>query len=134
MVFVVKPGGLSDRRLAVYTISIQAITATVLSLLTLWIADQGVAIAALTGGWIATVANSYFAIQTFRYTGATAGTKMVYAIYRGEAGKFVIVAVLFVAAFRYMDSAREHGLSLILAFAVVQCTAWFVPFFMRFLR
>ncbi len=123
---VVKPRRLSDRHLAIYVVGTQAALATIVPLLTLLLVSKTVALAALSGGWIATIANSYFALQAFRFSGAGASSQMISALYRGEAGKFVIVALLFVAAFRYMESAREHAIALILTYAAVHCSAWCV--------
>ncbi|MDX1692792.1 MAG: ATP synthase subunit I [Ketobacteraceae bacterium] len=124
---MVKPRRLSDRHLAIYMVGTQAALAITIPLVTLFLVSKTVALAALSGGWIATIANGYFAIQAFRFSGASASSQMIRAMYRGEAGKFVIVAVLFVAAFRYMESAREHALALIMTFMAVHCSAWFVP-------
>lgn len=109
-----------------YVVLTQAALATTVPLLALVLFSKAVALAALSGGWIATIANSYFALQAFRYSGARASSLMISSVYRGEAGKFVIVALLFVAAFRYMESAREHAVVLILAYAAVHCSAWCV--------
>jgi len=126
-VLVTTPRRLNDRQFAIYTIATQATLATSIPLILLFAGDVPVAISSLTGGWIATIANAYFALQASRFSGAAASPRMIRAFYRGEAGKFVIVAVLFVAAFLHVDSAKNHGLALILAFTAVHCSAWFVP-------
>ena len=69
--------------------------------------------AALVGGWIATLANLYFAIQAFRYTGARSSEQVMRTFYRGEAGKFVIVMMLFLAAFLFSAFFLVYGVAVI---------------------
>lgn len=121
------PQGLTDRHFAIKVFATQALLSSLIPLLTLLAANKMVALAALCGGWIATISNGYFIIQAFRYSGARASSQMIRAIYRGEAGKFVIAAVLFIVAFKNLESAREHALTLILTYTAVHCSTWFVP-------
>lgn len=71
--------------------------------------------------------NLYFAIQAFRFSGARASQEMVRAFYRGEAGKFVIVMLLFIASFRLIDGIRDTAPYLIAAFFLVYGIAWVAP-------
>ncbi len=128
---VVKPRRLNDRHLAVYVVGSQAVLATIIPLLTLLITDKMAAIAALSGGWIATIANGYFALQAFRYSGASASSQMIKAFYRGETGKFVIAILSFIMVFRFVEGAKENAAAVILAFIAVQSVAWLAPLFLR---
>lgn len=124
---VTKPRAINDRRIAYRLVGLQAATALLLPVLVWMIAGRSAAQAAFVGGGIATVANLYFAVQAFRFSGARASREMVRAFYRGEAGKFVIVMVLFVAAFRLLDGIREMALYLFLGFFLVYGLAWVAP-------
>lgn len=128
---MVKPRRLNDRHLAYYVVGSQVLLATIIPLITLLVADKTAALAALSGGWIATIANAYFAIQAFRYSGASASSQMLKAFYRGETGKFVIVMLLFIAAFRFLEGGKENALLILLAFVLVQSVAWLAPLFLR---
>ena len=118
---MVKPRQINDRHLAVYVVGSQALISVVLPLTLLLFAGKAVAIAALCGGWIATIANGYCAIQAFRYSGASASSQMIKAFYRGETGKFVIVMLLFVMSFKLIEGIKEQAHILILAFIVRLC-------------
>lgn len=128
---MVKPRSLNDRHLAYYVVGTQAVFSVVIPLITLLVIDKAAAIAALCGGWIATIANGYFAIQAFRYSGASASSQMIKAFYRGETGKFVIVMLLFVMAFKLIEGIKPQAHVLIMSFFVVYSVAWFTPLFLR---
>jgi len=121
---VTKPRALNDRYLAYYVVGSQAVASLLLPILVWFAAGKSAAVAALAGGWIATLSNLYFAVQAFRFSGARASRDMVRAFYRGEAGKFVIVMLSFIAAFRLLDGIRETALYLFLAFFLVYGIAW----------
>ncbi len=128
---VTKPRAINDRRLAYYVVGSQAVASLLLPIL-VWIAtERSAAVAALIGGWIATLGNFYFAVQAFRYSGARASRDMVRAFYRGEAGKFVIVMLLFIAAFRLVDGIRDTAPYLFFAFFLVYGIAWVAPLVLR---
>ena len=55
------------------------------------------------GCLIAIVPNAYFTLQAFRYNAAGSPVKALGAIYRGEAGKFVLVAVLSALTFKFLE-------------------------------
>lgn len=126
-----KPRRINDKHLAYVVIGFQALIALVVPLLVWWFASASLVKAALFGGWIAVLANGYFAIQAFRYSGARASSAMLKAFYRGEAGKFIIVAVLFVAAFRVLGTDKQQALVLVAAFIGVQSVTWFAPLLLK---
>lgn len=124
---VTKPRTIVDRQLAYYVVGSQAMVSTLLPFLIWFAAGKSAALAALTGGWIATTGNLYFAYQAFRFAGARASRDMVRAFYRGEAGKMVIVMLLFLLAFRLLDGIREQAPYLFSAFLLVYVTGWVAP-------
>ncbi len=128
---MVKPRRINDRHLAYRVVGTQAIISVTLPLLMLLLINKAAAIAALCGGWTATLANGYFAIQAFRYSGASASSQMIKAFYRGETGKFIIVALLFVIAFKYIEGIKPYAHVLLLSFVAVYSVAWFAPLFLR---
>lgn len=109
----------------------QALVSTLIPVLVLFAVGKEAALAALSGGWIAVLANLYFAIQAFRFSGARASQEMVRAFYRGEAGKFVIVMLLFIAAFKLLPGVRESAAYLFSAFFIVYGIAWLAPLLLR---
>ena len=126
-----KPRAINDRHLAYYVVGSQALASSLLPILVWIAAGKSAAVAVLVGGWIATLSNLYFAVQAFRFSGARASRDMVRAFYRGEAGKFVIVMVSFIAAFRLMDGIRTTAPYLFLAFFLVYGIAWVAPLFLK---
>ena len=117
--------------MAVGVIGFQALASIVVPVIVLFAVGRDAAFSALVGGWIATLANLYFAIQAFRYTGARSSQQIVGAFYRGEAGKFVIVSLLFIAAFKMLPGARDNAMYLFSAFFLVYVAALIAPQFLR---
>jgi ATP synthase protein I len=128
---VTKPSTLSKSYIGVYVVATQFFVALIFPAIVLFAVGKEAALAALIGGWIAVLANLYFAVQAFRFSGARASREMVRAFYRGEAGKFVIVMLLFIAAFKLLPGVRESAAYLFSAFFVVYGIAWLAPLFLR---
>lgn len=128
---VTKPRAINDRHLAYYVVGSQAVASILLPILVWFAAGKSAAVAVLAGGWIATLGNLYFAVQAFRFSGARASRDMVRAFYRGEAGKFVIVMLLFIATFRLMEGVRETAPYLFVAFFLVYGIAWVAPLILK---
>jgi ATP synthase protein I len=61
--------------------------------------DTTAALSALVGGVISIGPNAYFARWAFRFSGAKAAGDVARSFYRGEAGKFLLTAVMFASAF-----------------------------------
>ncbi|MCR8921974.1 ATP synthase subunit I [Dasania sp. GY-MA-18] len=57
---------------------------------------------ALIGAGIFIGPNAYFSFYAFRYAGARAAPQVAQSFYRGEAGKFVLTAVMFAVSFAVM--------------------------------
>lgn len=64
-----------------------------------WPVDHEVAESLLLGGLVFLVPHAWFTRHAFRYQGAQAAPLMVKSFYRGEAGKFLLTAALFIAVF-----------------------------------
>lgn len=126
-----KPSTLNKRYLAVCVVGSQALASIIIPVIVLIAIGKSAAVSALVGGWIATLANLYFSIQAFRYSGARSSQLMVRAFYRGEAGKFVIVMLLFIAAFKLLPGARDNAAYLFSAFFVVYAVALVAPLLLR---
>ncbi len=126
-----KPSTLNKRYLAVYLVGSQALASILVPVVVLVAVDKNAALSALVGAWIATLANLYFALQAFRYSGARSSRQMVRAFYRGESGKFVIVMLLFIAAFKLLPGVGDNAAYLFSAFFVVYGIAWIAAFVLR---
>lgn len=126
-----RPSALNKRYLAVCVVGSQALASILIPVIVLIALGKDAALAALVGGWIATLANLYFAYQAFRYTGARASHLTVSAFYRGETGKFVIVMLLFLATFKMLPGVRDNAAYLFSAFLVVYGVALIAPLFLR---
>lgn len=109
----------------------QALASILIPVIVLLTVSKDAAFWALIGGWIATIANLYFAIQAFRHSGARASREMVRAFNRGEAGKFVIVMLLLIAAFKLLPGASDNAAIIFSAFFFVYGIAWFAPLILR---
>ena len=69
------------------------------------------------GGLISALPNSYFALQAFKYQGASNADKVVKSFIRGELGKIGITLVLFALSFTLITNL--HELALILGFIAI---------------
>ncbi|MFT5032838.1 MAG: ATP synthase protein I [Bermanella sp.] len=65
---------------------------------------------ALIGGLISVLPNAYFARLAFRHRGARAAAAVAQSFYRGEAGKFVMTAILFALVFSTVQPLRAEVL------------------------
>ena len=84
---------------------------------------------ALLGGLICTLPNGYFVYRTFVYRGARAAANIVKSFYKAEASKFVLTALLFGLAFKFVHPIEP--VSLFLAFFLVQTVHWLTPILMQ---
>lgn len=78
--------------------------------------DNTAALSALVGGLISIVPNAYFARWAFRYSGAKSAVRVAQSFYRGEAGKFVLTALLFASVFALMRPLNAVVIFLIYIF------------------
>ena len=81
----------------------QLFIALLLCFLGFGIGGQNGAVSSALGCLIAILPNMYFTLQAFRYKASEEPVRALGAIYRGEAGKFILVAVLGALTFKFMD-------------------------------
>ncbi len=67
------------------------------------IGGQDGAISSALGSVIAILPNLYFTLQAFRYKASEDPVRALGALYRGEAGKFILVAVICALVFKFVD-------------------------------
>lgn len=121
---------LNKRHLAYYVVGAQVFVSIAIPLLLLLVSTDAARFT-LIGCWIATVSHAYFALQAFRHSGARAGELMLKSFYRGETGKFVIVVILLLLTFRFVDGVTDNAMYLFFGFLAVQCVALVAPFLLR---
>lgn len=121
----VEPRG---RAFALEIVAAQILLSLGLSLLGLPFSKQ-VAIVILSGGMICSLANLWLAIVAFHPALGQPPRKMLAAFYLGEIGKFVITALLFLIAFKYVALFRQanYALLIFVSYALVQGTVWVYP-------
>ena len=85
-----------------------------ISVISLLFSGATTAFSVLLGGLISALPTSYFALHSFKYSGARNADKIVRGFIRGELGKIVITVVLFALSFALITSL--HELALILGF------------------
>lgn len=119
---------LKGRTYALQMLAIQTVTICLISLLAcIW--DQRVAITFFMGGMISLLANLWFALVVFRPPLGSPPGRMLMAFYLGEAGKLIIVALLFVLVFKRVPWVKgmEMGLVLLTGFISAQLITWIYP-------
>lgn len=77
-------------------------------------------LAIVLGSGIAVFSNAYFTFQAFRFDASKQPMKAMTSLYRGEAGKIILVIVLTALSFKYLE--LQQPLLLILAMFVLMVT------------
>lgn len=126
---VSKPQPLVDFSPAIQQLKWQVVLAALLSLVAFFCAGKLAGLSAMTGAGIAVAGQLFFVSRAFRHAGATSARQIVQNFYRGEAGKFVLTAFLFTAAFIGFKSIKPEWL--FASFILEQLVAWIVPLAMR---
>ena len=98
----------------------QLATTAFIAAISLLFSGSIVAYSTLLGGLISALPNSYFAMQAFRYSGASNSDKVVKSFMKGELGKIAFTLVLFALSFTLITTINE--LALILGFIVIHFT------------
>lgn len=80
------------------------------------------AYSALLGGLIFIGPQHYFACWAFRFSGARAAKRVVYAFYWGEAGKFLLTVMLFAMVF--VVFSRIHVVALLSTYLAMVGLHW----------
>lgn len=81
----------------------QLLIALVLALAGFGLGGRAGAMSSALGSLIAIVPNLYFTLQAFRYKASEDPVRALGALYRGEAGKFVLVAVIGALVFKFVE-------------------------------
>lgn len=123
---VSKPQPLVDTRPAVRQLVGQLVLLCLLVLIAGLGSDARSAWSALAGAGIAVIGQAYFVARAFSHAGAVSAQHIVNAFYRGEAGKFMLTALLFAAVFVTWKGVRPGWL--FASFILEQLVAWIVPF------
>ena len=119
---------LKGRTYALKMLAAQALLILVLSLVSaIW--DQRIALTLFMGGMISVLANLWFALVVFRPPLGSPPGRMLVAFYLGEAGKLLVVALLFILAFKKLPWLQETkmGLVLLTGFIAGQGFVWLYP-------
>ena len=117
-----QPRPLVDRSQALQLLKWQCVLAVMLMLAVGLVAGVQALLSAGLGCGIAIAGSVYFALQAFRHAGATQAQQIVQGFYKGEAGKFVITALLFVVVFAWVKAMLPGWL--LGGFIVEQLVAW----------
>lgn len=89
------------------------------------LAGSHAALSALCGAGIAVLCQAYFVARAFSHAGAGSARQIVNSFYRGEAGKFMLTALLFAAVFIGYKQVDVRWL--FASFVLEQLVAWVVP-------
>ena len=119
---------LKGRAYALQMLGMQFLIVSLLSLVvSIW--ESRVAVTFFMGGMISVLANLWFALVVFRPPLGSPPGRMLVAFYLGEAGKIIIVALLFMLAFQRVPGMKEMtmGLVLLTGFIASQLIAWIYP-------
>lgn len=124
-----KPQPLVDTFPALQQLRWQFRLLAVLFVVALVVAGPLAGLSALAGAGIAVIGQAYFVYRAFRHAGAISASHIVQGFYRGEAGKFVLTALLFAAVFTGFRDVQPGWL--FASFVLEQLVAWIVPFTIR---
>lgn len=111
-------------------IVVQLLATAFLAAVSLLLSGTVTAYSILIGGLISALPNSYFALQAFKYQGATNADRVVKSFIRGELGKIGITLVLFALSFTLITNLVE--LALILGFIAIHFTGVMVSAFISY--
>jgi ATP synthase protein I len=109
------------RRLVFSYVYAQVIVIIGLTLLLYSFYRSHVAFSFLFGGIICILPNAYFAHKLFAKTGAQVVRSIIASFYICEVVKYVITGLLFVIAFKYLNTNK---LALFVGYIVAQLTFW----------
>lgn len=119
----------SGRLMAAKMLALQlAVTLAASGLLYLASPEKGISL--FTGGAICIIGQAYFALRVFRFAGAQMADKVVGSFYAGEAGKFVLVVVMFALVFNFVTLLKTpaNAFLLFVGFLMAQSMIWFAAF------
>ena len=94
-----------------------------------WIFSQSIAIAVITGGLIASLANGYFAWKVFAKQQETEHAQILSTYYRAEVGKIILTVMLFVFAISVIKPLNM--IALMGAYLFITMIPWLSSFFIN---
>jgi len=117
-----------DRMKALQWVGFQAVAVLVLAIAGLFVHVQ-IALSLLMGGAIGVTGNSWLAFVAFGPSGTRPAKEILASFYLGGIGKFLIVMILFIVAFRQIAFLREaqNALMMFLAFFISQLVIVLAP-------
>lgn len=123
---------LKGRGLALQTVAAQLVVTLVAAATALAI-SYPIAVSIFIGGFIGVAANLWLTLVAFRPRLGASPQKMLAAFYTGELGKFVIVALMFLLAFKHIGFLKEavYAATMILAYVLIQVITWIYPLVRR---
>jgi ATP synthase protein I len=106
----------------------QAVLTGILSLLGLFV-GQSIAMSVCVGGFVSVIANCWMAWIAHRARFFKTPAQVAAALYLGEAGKFIVVALLFLLIFKKVTlfKTREYALLVLAGFLTVQIVVFVYP-------
>ncbi|REH40127.1 ATP synthase protein I [Paraperlucidibaca baekdonensis] len=122
---VSKPQPLVEYRPALQQLKWQARLMVALWLIAQLAGGTAAGLSALSGAGIAVLGQAYFVFRAFRHAGARSAQHIVQEFYRGEAGKFLLTALLFASVFIFYK--KVDPVWLFTGFVLEQLVAWIVP-------
>lgn len=91
-----------------------------------WVMDRQLALSALVGGIIASLAHFWFTWRVFTGAANEAG-QILGTVYRAEVGKIILTVMLFITAF--VAIKPMHLASLVAAYFLTTCIPWLASCF-----
>lgn len=122
-----QPRPLVDKTIALRILQVQLVVGVMLAVIIAIAFTPQAGMSAGVGAGIAIAGNLYFILQAFRHSGAANVQHIVKGFYKGEAGKFIITALLFAVVFSAFKSVLPGAL--FTGFILEQLVTWLVPLF-----
>lgn len=94
-----------------------------------WLFSQSFTLSVLTGGLIASMANSYFAWKVFAKQREAESAEILSTYYRAEVGKIILTVMLFVAAF--IAIKQLNVVALMCSYLFITMIPWLASFFIN---
>ena len=114
-----------NQQKAFLLVVVQAAVSGIISILT-YLYSKEMALSLLVGGLICTLGCAGSALIAFRCSAIRPVKEVLAYLYLAEAGKFLIVAILFIVAFKSVVFLREsqNAILVFVSFMIVQSVSW----------
>ncbi|VAW65683.1 hypothetical protein MNBD_GAMMA11-1761 [hydrothermal vent metagenome] len=94
-----------------------------------WFFSQSVALSAISGGLIASLANAWFAWKVFSGSAKAESAKILSTCYQAEVGKVIMTVMLFIVAIVSIKSLNI--IALMCAYLFITMIPWLASFFIN---